>query len=30
MAVVLHEGPGADSFIQKLGQSDHTYDLKMR
>ncbi len=30
MAVVLHEGPGADSFMQKLGQSDHSYDLEMR
>ena len=30
MAIVLHEGPGADSFMQKLGQSDHTYDLNMR
>jgi hypothetical protein len=29
MAVVLHEGPGADSFMQKLGQSDNAYDLNM-
>ena len=29
MAVVLHEGPGADSFMQKLGQSDHSFDLEM-
>ena len=26
MAVVLHEGPGADTFMQKLGQSDHPFD----
>ena len=30
MAVVLHEGPGADSFMQKLGQSDQSFDLWMR
>jgi hypothetical protein len=30
MAVVLHEGPGADSFMQKLGQSDHSFDMEMR
>jgi len=26
MAVVLHEGPGAESFMPKLGKSDHPYD----
>ena len=29
MAVVLHEGPGADSFMQKLGQSDNSFDQWM-
>ena len=26
VAAVLHEGPGADTFMQKLGQSDHPFD----
>jgi hypothetical protein len=26
VAVVLHEGPGTDTFLQKLGQSDHPFD----
>ncbi len=30
MAVVLHEGPGGDSFMQKLAQSDHSFDLTMK
>ena len=30
MAVVLHEGPGADSFMQKLAESDHVYDLSFK
>jgi hypothetical protein len=30
MAVVLHEGPGADSFMHKIGQSDNSFDLAMK
>ena len=30
VAVVFHEGPGGDAFMQKLGQSDHGFDLAMR
>jgi len=26
MAVVLHEGPGGESFMQKLGQSEDSFD----
>jgi len=26
VAVVLHEGPGADSFMQKVGQSEDAFD----
>ena len=26
MAVVSHEGPGGDEFMQKLAASDHTFD----
>ena len=26
MAVVLHEGPGSDTFMQDLAQSDHPFD----
>ena len=26
VAVVLHEGPGSESMMQKLGQSDHPFD----
>lgn len=29
VAVVLHEGPGSDSFMQKLGQSDDSFDKAM-
>jgi len=29
VAVVLHEGPGGDSFMQKLGQSDNSFDKAM-
>ena len=24
--VAIHDGPGADTFMQKLGQSDHAFD----
>jgi hypothetical protein len=30
MAVVLHEGPGADEFMQAIGRSDHPFDVWMR
>jgi hypothetical protein len=30
MAVVLHEGPGADTFMQDIGQSDNSFDKWMR
>ena len=30
MAVVLHEGPGSDEFMQTLGQSDHSFDKWMK
>ena len=30
MAVVLHEGPGSDGFMQALGQSTHSFDEWMR
>jgi hypothetical protein len=30
MAVVLHEGPGADEFMQVLAQSDNSFDAWMR
>lgn len=30
MAVVLHEGPGAEAFMQVLAQSDHSFDVWMR
>ncbi len=30
MAVVLHEGPGSDDFMQALGKSDHSFDEWMR
>ena len=29
-AVVLHEGPGADSFMEKLGQSDDKFDTWLK
>ena len=29
-AAVLHEGPGADSFMQSLGSSDHEFDVWFR
>ena len=28
-AVVLHEGPGADTFMQKVAVSDHSFDKLM-
>ena len=30
MAVVLHEGPGGDEFMQKLATSDHEFDKSFR
>ena len=30
MAVVLHEGPGSDGFMQTLAHSDHSFDLWMK
>lgn len=30
MAVVLHEGPGGETFMQKLAQSDHSFDVFVR
>lgn len=30
MAVVLHEGPGADTFMQKIGSSNDPFDVKMK
>ena len=30
MAVVLHEGPGSDDFMQALGKSDHSFDEWMK
>lgn len=30
LAVVLHEGPGADSFMQNVAASDHPTDILMR
>lgn len=30
MAVVLHEGPGADSFMQKVAASDNKTDLQFK
>ena len=30
MTVVLHEGPGADSFIHNVAVSDHPVNIKMR
>jgi hypothetical protein len=30
MAVVLQEGPGADSFMQKVGHADNGFDLEMK
>ncbi len=30
LAVVIHEGPGADSFMQKIAQSDNSFDLWMK
>ena len=30
MAVVLHEGPGSDDFMQALGQSNHSFDEWMK
>ena len=30
MAVVLHEGPGGDEFMQALSQSNHSFDLWMK
>lgn len=30
LAVVIHEGPGAESFMQKLTQSDHSFDVWMK
>ena len=30
MAVVMHEGPGGDTFMQKLSKSDHSFDLAMK
>jgi hypothetical protein len=30
MAVVLHEGSGADEFMQALAQSNHSFDIWMK
>jgi len=30
MAIVLHEGPGSDDFMEALGQSDHSFDIWMK
>ena len=30
MAIVLHEGPGADTVMQKLAASDHEFDVWFR
>jgi hypothetical protein len=30
VAVVLHEGPGSDEFMQALGQSGHSFDVWMK
>jgi len=30
MAVVLHEGPGSDDFMQALGQSNNEFDVWMK
>ena len=30
MAVVMHEGPGGDTFMQKLAQSEHNFDVNMK
>ena len=30
LAVVIHEGPGSDSFMQKISQSDHSFDVWMK
>jgi len=30
MAAVLHEGPGADSFMQAVAASDHAFDVSMK
>lgn len=30
MAAVLHEGPGAEEFMQAFAQSTHSYDVWMR
>jgi hypothetical protein len=30
MAVVRHDGPGGDTFMQKLSQSDHSFDVAMK
>ena len=30
VAVVLHEGPGGESFMQRLAQSDHGFDVAMK
>ena len=30
LAIVLHEGPGADEFMPSLGQSSHAFDVWFR
>ena len=30
VAVVLHEGPGADEFMQKVGEAKNGFDMEMR
>ena len=30
MAVVLHEGPGADTFMPNVAKSDHEFDVWMK
>jgi len=30
LAVVIHEGPGADTFMQKISQSEHSFDVWMK
>ncbi|MFQ5947375.1 MAG: hypothetical protein ACE5KX_00760 [Acidimicrobiia bacterium] len=30
LVIVVHDGPGADEFVAKLGQSDHPFDVWFR
>ncbi len=30
MAIVVHDGPGADDFMAKMGTSDHEFDVWFR